>query len=108
MDSSVFISVPTESEESQNGAIVGGIFAVIVVILIAVAVVILYKRYTKEKITKQKVTLIKTYHIFSMPYIYYYIYYYYVFRLKPRISRQHTARNIRTDSSNSKQIFYSQ
>ena len=43
-----FISVPTES---QTGAIVGGIFAVIGVILIAVAVVILYKRYTKEKIT---------------------------------------------------------
>ena len=49
MDLSVFISVPTESEESQTGAIVGGIFAVIVVILIAVAVVILYKRYLKER-----------------------------------------------------------
>ena len=45
----MFISVPTESEESQTGAIVGGIFAVIVVILIAVAVVILYKRYLKER-----------------------------------------------------------
>ena len=42
-----FILVPTASEESQAGAIVGGIFAVIVVILIAVAVVILYKRYPK-------------------------------------------------------------
>nr|XP_022310196.1 protein draper-like isoform X2 [Crassostrea virginica] len=56
--------IPAESEESQTGAIVGGIFAVIVVILIAVAVVILYKR------------------------------------LKPRISRQQTDGNKRTDSPN--------
>ncbi|XP_078327577.1 uncharacterized protein LOC111116527 isoform X2 [Crassostrea virginica] len=57
-------TVSTASEESQVGAIVGGIFAVIVVILIAIAVVILYKR------------------------------------LNPRISRQQTAGNKRTDSSN--------
>nr|XP_022311229.1 multiple epidermal growth factor-like domains protein 10 [Crassostrea virginica] len=56
--------ISTASEESQVSAIVGGIFAVIVVILIAVAVVILYKR------------------------------------LNPRISRQQTAGNKRTDSSN--------
>ncbi|XP_078327578.1 uncharacterized protein LOC111116527 isoform X3 [Crassostrea virginica] len=56
--------ISTASEESQVGAIVGGIFAVIVVILIAIAVVILYKR------------------------------------LNPRISRQQTAGNKRTDSSN--------
>ena len=60
-----FISVPTESEESQTGAIVGGIFAVIVVILIAVAVVILYKRYTKEKNHKTKSNIDKNLsHIF--------------------------------------------
>nr|XP_022311896.1 receptor-type tyrosine-protein phosphatase mu-like isoform X4 [Crassostrea virginica] len=56
--------ISTASEESQVGAIVGGIFAVIVVILIAFAVVILYKR------------------------------------LNPRMSRQQTAGNKRTDSSN--------
>ena len=49
MDLSVFISVSTESEETQAGVIVGGIVAVIIVILIAVAAVILYKRYPKEK-----------------------------------------------------------
>nr|XP_022311806.1 receptor-type tyrosine-protein phosphatase epsilon-like isoform X2 [Crassostrea virginica] len=58
--------IPTESEESQTGAIVGGIFAVIVVILIAVAVVILYKR------------------------------------LKPRIKRQQTAGNKKTEPTFSK------
>ena len=51
-----FISVSKASEESQVGAIVGGIFAVIVVILIAFAVVILYKRYLKVKNTNQRVT----------------------------------------------------
>ena len=65
-----FISVSTASEESQVGAIVGGIFAVIVVILIAVAFVILYKRYLKVKNTNQKVTYIKYVHIFSLSYIY--------------------------------------
>ena len=64
-----FILVPTASEKSHAGAIVGGIFAVIVVILITVAVVILYKRYLKVKNTNQKVTYIKSVHIFSMSYI---------------------------------------
>ena len=64
-----FISVSTASEESQVGAIVGGIFAVIVLILIAVAVVILFKRYLKVKNTNHKVTYIKSVHIFSMSYI---------------------------------------
>nr|XP_022311901.1 platelet endothelial aggregation receptor 1-like isoform X2 [Crassostrea virginica] len=57
-------TVPITSEEPQTVAIIGGIVAVIVVILIAVAVVFLYKR------------------------------------LNPRIRRQETAGNKRTDSWN--------
>ena len=60
------------------------------------------KYKSKSNIYKNK------FYLFSIPYIYYYIDYYFVFRLNLRISRQQAAGNKRTDSSNSKQSFYSQ